>query len=945
MTSPQRAALCTFWAVGLAVLLGAAIASAPDRATAHGTMPGMGPTDEEAAAGSAQEAIQLLDEAARPCPPGVAVNGPQRAMWCGRDPANVVAVEDGVPQLTIFREHYDVNIAAMPTPDSRDLDWTCIEGACGGLLDPGFIVGRPLSHLWRPAPGEPELVIGPQQWQRAVRGRNTWLLWAGGNQGFWDHLARHGYGLADFLKLLDNRLIPRADRLRQLGVINEPGMAPAPPGEERYGLRLDVPVGWDGPWPPEPGTPLPKETPDPEVYGYSSGVMGMRLFPNPAFFHGEGAAAAQDAWDAERFLSDPLYAKDPALIRPYRVGVACGFCHVSFNPINPPADPSEPEWKNISATVGAQYLKFGRVAAYDLRQTNVLWQLVNFGRPGTVDTSLVATDGINNPNTANGIHGLPGRVVNSLNFTETANERAAIQPVLDLSVLGLGLPALPSGEERRVMRVLAGGEDSVGGRLALARVYLNIGTFHEYWGRTANMLVGVRKQTPMRLDVLRDNSVYWNVSLYRSQNVGEYLSYVSGPLKLADAPGGEAFLSGDPQRVARGREHFVTHCMACHSSKQPGMFRADPANWQRWVRDPQYLAAARTMAARDDFLSGNFLATDVRYPVTDIGLNISRFLSDNGRSGRVWADFTSHEYKNQPVLSDELALAHPYDSSRTIAYRFHERAGPARTRPLTLINMWSSAPFLHNNMVGQYPAGADPADYPAAEAADVSVAGRMAVFTDAVEQLLHLRERRGYDSIIRTSVDTRLEIPRPVMIDFIRQQLGPTQLAVVVSGLAVAAILGLALIAVGLRRLPRGGLSRILGAFGVLAGFFLIVASAHLAFTEEHRLGRIPAGTPVNLIVNLNGPGWIADSGKSHLLFDVAFDLGKVWLFNLPSLDHERVPDLVDNLIALSKAPDLVLDRGHDFGGKDIHAEDGALILPSLGVAERRDLIEYLKTL
>lgn len=866
-------------------------------------------------------------------------------MWCGRDPAKVISLQNGKPHLTIFREHYDVNIAAIPTRDVRNLDWTCIDGKCGGLLDPDFIVGRRLSHLWAAAAGGKNLVVTREQWRRAVRGRNTWLLWSGGNQGFWDHLARHGYGLADFLKLLDNRYIPRADRLRQLGVINEPGMAPPPPGQTRYGLRLDVPIGWKGLWPPPPGTKLPRQTPDPEVYGYSSGVMGMRLFPNPDFFYGKGAKAAQRSWDPKRFLTDVIYAKDPNLIRPYRVGVACGFCHVSFNPINPPADPTEPKWRNISATVGGQYLKFGRVAAYDLRQTNFLWHLVNFGRPGTVDTSLVATDGINNPNSANGIHGLPARVVNSVHFTETAEARAALQPVLDLSVLGLGLPALPGGKMRRTMRVLAGGEDSVGGRLALARVYLNIGTFYEYWARTANLLVGVRRQKPMQLDVLRKNSVYWNVNFYRSQNVGEYLSYVSGPLKLKDAPGGKAFLSDDPERIARGREHFVTHCMVCHSSKQPAVFWTDPANWRHWVRDPQYLAAARAMAAREDFLPGNFLATDVRYPVTDIGVNISRFISDNGVGGRVWADFTSEDYKDQPVLRKVLALADPYDPSKTFDYHFSERTGPARVRPFTLINMWSSAPYLHNNSLGRYPKNVDPADYPASEAPDVSVAGRMAVFTDSVERLLHLRKRRGYDSIIRTMVDTEFEFPRPVMIDFIRQQFGPIQLAVAASGLILVALLGLLLIVVGLRRLPYGGLGRIFAGFGVFVGIFLIVGSAQLAFTKEYRFGRIPAGTPVSLVANLNGPGWIADSGKSGLLFSIALDLGKVWLFSLPGLNDEHVPNLVKNLIALNKAPDFVLDRGHDFGGKDIHADDGTLVLPALSVSERRDLIEYLKTL
>ena len=37
------------------------------------------------------------------------------------------------------------------------------------------------------------------------------------------------------------------------------------------------------------------------------------------------------------------YYTDPKLVRPYRVGMSCGFCHVGPSPTHPPADPSHPE--------------------------------------------------------------------------------------------------------------------------------------------------------------------------------------------------------------------------------------------------------------------------------------------------------------------------------------------------------------------------------------------------------------------------------------------------------------------------------------------------------------------------------------------------------------------------------------------------------------------------
>ncbi len=62
-------------------------------------------------------------------------------------------------------------------------------------------------------------------------------------------------------------------------------------------------------------------------YGYGTGIVGLRLFPNPAFDE-----AAAKKWDPERFYKDPTYYKDKTLVRPYRVGMSCGFCHVGPKP-------------------------------------------------------------------------------------------------------------------------------------------------------------------------------------------------------------------------------------------------------------------------------------------------------------------------------------------------------------------------------------------------------------------------------------------------------------------------------------------------------------------------------------------------------------------------------------------------------------------------------------
>ncbi len=116
-----------------------------------------------------------------------------------------------------------------------------------------------------------------------IMGRNTWNLWTGGNQYFWDRIAREGYGLIDLLKMLDSR--KRGSRHVDLGLVNEPGFKQA--GDEdtkdTYGLYLDKRI-----------EPEPPDV-DPKIYGYSTGVMGFRLFPNPDFDD-----KANEKWNAKR---------------------------------------------------------------------------------------------------------------------------------------------------------------------------------------------------------------------------------------------------------------------------------------------------------------------------------------------------------------------------------------------------------------------------------------------------------------------------------------------------------------------------------------------------------------------------------------------------------------------------------------------------------------------
>ena len=89
----------------------------------------------------------------------------------------------------------------------------------------------------------------------------------------------------------------------------------------------------------------------------------------------------------------------PISVRPYRVGMACAFCHVGPHPLNPPANAEEPHWSNLSATIGNQYLRTRRVFGNLLKPIAYFYHVLDSQLPGTLDTSLISSDNINNAST------------------------------------------------------------------------------------------------------------------------------------------------------------------------------------------------------------------------------------------------------------------------------------------------------------------------------------------------------------------------------------------------------------------------------------------------------------------------------------------------------------------------------------------------------------------
>lgn len=185
--------------------------------------------------------------------------------------------------------------------------------------------------------------ITPQEAvNRVVIGRNNWNVWTAGNDRLWNKLVNESRGNLDFLKTLSNHpslKFSRSNRWNYLGLVNEPCFEKATKGrDDRYGLWLDT-RSKDCPSDPfeneqkYPGIKIGargKNIPVGSLYGYATGIVGVRLFPNPDFDE-----KAEKHWDPVRYYTDPSYYNDKNLVRPYRVGMACGFCHVGPNPTNP----------------------------------------------------------------------------------------------------------------------------------------------------------------------------------------------------------------------------------------------------------------------------------------------------------------------------------------------------------------------------------------------------------------------------------------------------------------------------------------------------------------------------------------------------------------------------------------------------------------------------------
>ncbi|MBC7712199.1 MAG: hypothetical protein H7177_02610 [Rhizobacter sp.] len=671
-------------------------------------------------------------------------------------------------------------------------------------------------------------------------GMDTWHWWVGvDNPGFWDDLVNLSGGAHNYTNLRIDlfRLLmitPRAERFNRLGLINDPDTVAAEKPDQ-FGLTLDRMKDGSLTW-------------DPNVFGFSSGVIGIQLFKNPKF--------DPKKWSVQKYLAD-----GKGMETPYKVGMSCVFCHISFNPINPPANPAEPEWENLTSTMGNQYLREGMAFGPNLNHHSIIYQYLSTQEPGTSETSRFPTDSINNPTNINSIFRLQDRLKVAHIEKITPAQATMIKSMyknagIQLDNIGGQLGGTVKNPTMKVPHILTDGADSMGILMASARVYVNEGMMHKEWynswpvnpwGITKSIVRGFK---PAEFDIIgkwrKDPNSPWMQTERRMPNMASFLmSYDSFPLK--NAKDGVKFVPKDDKVLNKGKIVFAENCASCHSSKMPdaNLLKTPESAHKAWV----------DLVMQKDFLDNNYLSDDERHSVTEIGTNIQRAEGSNAMAGSTWGQMSSQTYKDMRKQQIILkGLYNPLNGKYDLIWK-----GPnAFYRTPTLVSIWATAPFFHNNSLGLY--NSDP-----------SVKGRMEAYEDAMKKLLWPAERLGVKSIKVTSEQTNLPDVFP-------------------------------------------GLGSKLKRFDNM----------------DLKIMELPAGTPVNLLMNVN-PKHLPAVMTAYVKGVLAGENEKKFNSLVNNRREAGITAMKKKLLEVNTVPDFIEDRGHTFGEK----------LPN---EDKLALIEYMKT-
>ncbi len=590
-------------------------------------------------------------------------------------------------------------------------------------------------------------------------GRLIWFKATGGNERFHTYTFQQRIGvLVDWYRVL--RTDQRDDRFWAWGIINDPACCkpgapdcPARSLDETYGLDwcpgddvLLKYVGKNGYVDPACGLKdAALDADDPHTqggkvdqraspcdlrFGTSTGALGLRKFPNPRFDAAKWKALNGDLATWSGFTaakaattgieSDQRVTKlaDASVEPPFLIGTTCGSCHIAFDPLNPPADPAHPKWENIKGLIGNQYTRMSELLGSGMPKSALEYQMFAHARPGVTDTSAISHDQINNPGTINALINVAqrpvfkGEMVTKWRKATTCGSekdegKCWCEPGRDgkcwqKSTREDDTTTVYLGGQKVVLagvhHILKGGEDSIGGLEAIQRVYFNIGSCSEQcW---VNHFADMRQvdpeqrgfgQTSFDIGQCRRDCPNFRAVEDRLQTILDFFaSAESDQTDLAVARAKQrkatytpADLTADLDKefgkgaVTRGRTVFADNCARCHSSipeSAGGAF----AN-----RDFAAANEAHPRKVRADFLSN-----DQTTPVTEVGTFRCRSLHSNHKAGHLYMEYASDTLRKRPVVADILERPELKDGGR------------GYMRNISLVNVWATAPFMHNNAIG-----------------------------------------------------------------------------------------------------------------------------------------------------------------------------------------------------------------------------------------------------
>ncbi|HWI12658.1 MAG TPA: hypothetical protein VNT02_00310, partial [Burkholderiales bacterium] len=189
--------------------------------------------------------------------------------------------------------------------------------------------------------------------------------------------------------------------------------------------------------------------------------------------------------------------------------------------------------------------------------------------------------------------------------------------------------------------------------------------------------------------------------------------------------------------VRRGKDVFAQNCARCHSSI--------PESTGGAFANRDYLAANETHPRK---VRADFLGNDQSTPATEVGTFRCRSLHSNHMAGRLYQEYGSETMRARKVVP-EIPEQDGF-----------KNGGRGYYRNISLVNVWATAPFMHNNAIGPELCGNPQnrdndffraryvdakgqllAQQPACFPYDPSVEGRLKLYVASMNDLLNPAQR------------------------------------------------------------------------------------------------------------------------------------------------------------------------------------------------------------